>query len=190
MSSGLRAQLDCRFVEVDAVFDDCMAQAHQRLSPAGLSAYLESGRQLGKMGRGAEPLLVFLQCWPQTASSVGEASLAAVMETVRAINKSPNGRAIAPLLQSLPAVAHRLPSAPALQRFLDLGLQLLEQTSGSIHGIHKTYASPCLIAFFEHAGEVLQWVCLDGMCNWAQYGLRHYSQQPEQQRQYLSLIHI
>jgi len=187
VSSGLRAQLDCRFVEVDAVFDDCMAQAHQRLSPAGLSAYLESGRQLGKMGRGAEPLLVFLQCWPQTASSVGEASLAAVMETVRAINKSPNGRAIAPLLQSLPAVAHRLPSAPALQRFLDLGLQLLEQTSGSIHGIHKTYASPCLIAFFEHAGEVLQWVCLDGMCNWAQYGLRHYSQQPEQQRQYFAL---
>lgn len=187
MTGAQRALLDCAFGEVDAVFDACLAEAQQRLSPAGLAAYLESGRFLGKMGRGAEPLLVFLACWPDTASRVGEAVLTAVMETVRALNKSPNGRAIAPLLQSLPAVARRLPAAASLQRYLDLGLQLLEQTSGSIHGIHKTYASPCLITFFEHADQVLKWLSMDGMFRWAQYGIRHYSQQPEQQRQYFAL---
>jgi uncharacterized protein YegL len=109
------------------------------------------------------------------------------METVRAINKSPNGRAIAPFLQSLPAVARRLPAPESLRQYLDLGLLLLEQTSGSIHGIHKTYASPCLIAFFAHAPQVLQVLSMDGMRRWAQYGMRHYSQHPDQQQQYFSL---
>ena len=187
MSSAQRTQLGCAFSEVDAVFDDCLAEAQQRLSVSGLDAFLESARYFGKMGRGAEPLLVFLQNWPQTASRVGEAALPSVMQTVRAINKSPNGRAIAPFLQSLPAAARRLPAPESLQQYMQLGLQVLEQTSGSIHGIHKTYASPCLIAFFERAPEVLQWLSPDGLRNWAQYGIRHYSQQPEQQKQYFAL---
>jgi hypothetical protein len=187
MWSARRAQLDCAFSEVDAVFADCMAEAQALLSDAALDAFIESARFLGKMGRGVEPLLIFLQTWPHTASLAGEAVLPAVMHTVRGINQSPNGRAIAPFLQSLPAVARRLPTPESLQQYLELALQLLEQTSGSIHGIHKTYASPCLIAFFEHAPQVLQALSLDGLRIWVQYGVRHYSQHPEQQREYFSL---
>ena len=138
MLSERRAQLDCAFTEIDAVFADCMVEAQALLSAPALDAYIESARFLGKMGRGVEPLLIFLQSWPQTASFAGEATLPAVMNTVRAINQSPNGRAIAPLLQSLPAVARRLPAPESLQHYLDLALELLVQTSGSIHGIHKT----------------------------------------------------
>lgn len=187
MSSERRTQLDCAFPEVQAVFGDCLVEAERLLSPAGVDAYIASARLLGKLGRGAEPALVFLQGWPQTAASVGEAALPAVMEAVRSINKSPNGRAIAALLQSLPAVARRLPTPAALQHYLALALELMAQTSGSIHGIHKTYASPCLIAFLEQAPAVLQALSLDGLRQWAQYGVRHYSQQPEQQRQYFAL---
>ncbi len=187
MLSERRAQLDCAFTEIDAVFADCMVEAQALLSAPALDAYIESARFLGKMGRGVEPLLIFLQSWPQTASFAGEATLPAVMNTVRAINQSPNGRAIAPLLQSLPAVARRLPAPESLQHYLDLALELLVQTSGSIHGIHKTYASPCLIAFFEHAPQVLQSLSIDGMRTWARYGVRHYHHHPEQQRQYFSL---
>jgi hypothetical protein len=187
MLSERRAQLDCAFTEIDAVFADCMVEAQALLSAPALDAYIESARLLGKMGRGVEPLLIFLQCWPQTASMASEATLPAVMNTVRGINQSPNGRAIAPFLQSLPAVARRLPTPESLEQYLDLSLQLLQQTSGSIHGIHKTYASPCLIAFFEHAPQVLQLLSMDGMRIWAQYGVRHYSQHPEQQQQYFAL---
>jgi uncharacterized protein YegL len=187
MLAERRAQLDCAFTEVDAVFGDCLREAQALLSPAALDAYLACARSLGKMGRGAEPVLVFLQGWPQTARSVGEAALPAVVEAIGAINKSPNGRAIAPFLQTLPAVARRLCTAKSLQQYLDLGLELLTHTSGSIHGIHKTYASPCLISFFEQAPQVLQWLSLNGLRLWAQYGVRHYSQQPEQQRQYFAL---
>ncbi len=182
-----RAQLDCALPAVDAVFADCMNEAQALLSDDGLDAYLACARTLGKLGRGAEPVLEFLQCWPQTARSVGEGALHAVLEAARAINKSPNGRAIAPFLQSLPEVARRLNSADLLQQYLTLVLQVLMDTSGSIHGIHKTYASPCLIAFLEHAPEVLQCLSIDGLRRWAQYGVRHYSQQPEQQRAYFAL---
>jgi uncharacterized protein YegL len=188
MLSERRAQLDCAFTEIDAVFADCMVEAQALLSAPALDAYIESARFLGKMGRGVEPLLIFLQSWPQIASVTGESALPAVMNTVRGINQSPNGRAIAPFLQSLPAVARRLPTPESLQHYLDLSLQLLQQTSGSIHGIHKTYASPCLIAFFEHAPEVLQFLSIDGMRIWAQYGVRHYNHHPEQQQQYFALL--
>jgi hypothetical protein len=187
MLSALRAQLDCAFSEVDFVFADCMVEAQALLSASALNAYIDSARFLGKMGRGAEPLLIFLQTWPQVASFAGESALPAVMQAVRGINQSPNGRAIAPFLQSLPAVARRLPAPESLQQYLDLALHLLAQTSGSIHGIHKTYASPCLIAFFEHAPEVLQLLTLDGMRVWVHYGIRHYGQHPERQRQYFAL---
>lgn len=187
MLSERRAQLDCPFSEIDVVFADCIFEAQALLSAPALEAYIESANFLGKMGRGAEPLLIFLQSWPQTASIAGEAALPAVMKVVRTINQSPNGRAIAPFLQSLTAVARRLPNPESLQLYLDQALQLLEQTSGSIHGIHKTYASPCLIAFFEHAPQVLQSLSVEGMRLWAQYGVRHYSQHPEQQQQYFAL---
>jgi hypothetical protein len=187
MLSAQRAQLDCAFTAIDDVFEDCMVEAQAVLSALGLNTYIESARFLGKMGRGAEPVLNFLQCWPQTACVVGEAALPVVMNTVRSINQSPNGRAIAPFLQSLPAIARRLHTQESLQQYLDLALQLLAQTSGSIHGIHKTYASPCLISFFEHAPQVLQSLSINGMRVWVQYGIRHYTQHPEQQRQYFAL---
>lgn len=54
------------------------------------------------------------------------------MVTVRLISKSPNGNAIAPFLQTLAAVARRLPTQAQLQHYMDLCLLLLERTSGSI----------------------------------------------------------
>jgi len=187
MMQAWRAQLDCRFAQVDSIFENCMREASQLLSEHGMGSYLDSARLLGKLGRGPEPVLTFLQTWPQTACTVGEEALGVVMATVQAFNKSPNGRAIAPLLQTLPAVSRRLLDAPSLQQYLDLALHILAQTSGSVHGIHKTYASPCLIAFTEHAPQVLQLLSVDGLRLWAQYGVHHYRDHPDQQRQYFSL---
>ena len=53
-----------RQAELDAVFADCLTEAATQLSPAGLDDYLTQARFLGKMGRGVEPVLIFLQEWP------------------------------------------------------------------------------------------------------------------------------
>jgi uncharacterized protein YegL len=182
-----RKQLDCGFAQIDAVFADCMAEADATLSDEGLIDFLAQSRFLGKMGRGPEPVLTFLQEWPPIARTVGEDALHAVISTVRLINKSPNGPAIAPFLQTLAAVARRLPTQAQLQHYMDLCLLLLERTSGSIHGVHKTYASPSLPVFFEKAPLLLGVLSLQGLSNWMHYGIRNYSHHPEQQRDFFSL---
>jgi hypothetical protein len=95
-----RKQLDCAFTQIDAIFAACMAEASTTLSEDGLIDFLAQARFLGKMGRGPEPVLTFLQEWPPIARTVGEDALSPVMVTVRLINKSPNGNAIAPFLQT------------------------------------------------------------------------------------------
>jgi hypothetical protein len=182
-----RQQLDCGFAQVADVFADCMAQACAELSPDGLDDYLTQARFLGKMGRGAEPLLIFLQEWPSIARQVGEDALSTVMAAVRLINKSPNARAIAPFLQALAAVARRLPTPAQLQHYLDLSLLLMERTSSSIHGVHKSYPSPSLALFFEQSARLLELLSLQGLRNWVDYGIRNYHHHPEQQRAYFSL---
>lgn len=182
-----RAQLDCGFAQVADVFADCMSEAHAKLSIEGLDDYLVQARFLGKMGRGVEPVLIFLQEWPQIAQTVGEDALSPVMAAVRLINKSPNGKAIAPFLQALAGVARRLPTQAQLQHYLDLSLLLMERTSSSIHGIHKTYASPGLALFFEQSPQLLALLSLEGLSHWVDYGIRNTSHHPEQQREYFSL---
>ena len=182
-----RQQLDSGFAQVADVFEDCLREAHALLSPDGLSAYLDAARFLGKMGRGVEPLLVFLQAWPPVARGAGEAALPVLMDAIRAIWKSPNGKAITPLLQSLPAIARRLPTPEQLQHYLSLSLSLMERTSGSIHGIHKTYASPSLADFFQYSPQLLGLLSMDGLRRWVDYGVRNYSHHPERQRDYFTL---
>jgi len=182
-----RDQLDCAFPQINDVFADCMAEAQAQLTPDGLDDYLTQARFLGKMGRGVEPALIFLQEWPRVAQRVGEDALSPVMAAVKLINKSPNSKAIAPLLQTLAFVARRLPTQTQLQHYLDISLTLMERTSSAIHGIHKSYPSPSLAVFFEKSAQLLEWLSLQGLANWVDYGIRNYSHHPEQQQAYFSL---
>jgi len=182
-----RQQLDSGFAQVNDVFEDCLREAQALLSPEGLSDYLDAARFLGKMGRGVEPLLVFLQAWPPVVRSVGEETLPVLIDAIRVIWKSPNGKAITPLLQSLPAIARRLLTPEQLKHYLIISLSLMERTSGSIHGIHKTYASPSLADLFQYSPQLLGLLSMDGLRRWVDYGVRNYSHHPERQRDYFTL---
>ena len=85
--SAWREQLDCGFPQIADVFEDCMVEAQTLLTPEGINAYLKEGHFLGKMGRGVEPLLIFLQEWPQVAAILGEQALDSIMEAIRALTK-------------------------------------------------------------------------------------------------------
>ena len=180
-------QLDTRFPQVEEVFEDVMAEALAVLTREGLDAYLEAARVLGKLGRGVEPMLVFLEEWPSVAQSTGEAALPAVMALIQRLQKSPNGRAIAPFLQTLAPVARRLQSQAQLQHYLDITLDLKARTTGSIHGHHTTFPSPGLPEFFAQAPALLNQLTLAGLKNWVEYGIRNYRSHPERQKDYFSL---
>ena len=120
-----RERLDCGFPRVADVFEDCMAEALSLLSDEGIDTYLEHARFLCKMGRGVEPVLIFLEEWPSVAKSLGEAELPAVMAFIHKLWKSPNGAAINPFLQTLAAAARRLHSPEQMQDYLDLALDFI-----------------------------------------------------------------
>lgn len=179
--------LDCGFPRVAEVFPECMQEALAQLSNKGLEEYIEQARFLGKMGRGAEPILIFLEAWPSVAKSVGEDSLIDIMLFIRKMWKSPNGKAIVPFLQSLPVTARRLPTRDQISDYLSIALDLMERTTGSVHGIHQTFPSPGLPEMFKQIPILLGQLSLSGLKNWVDYGVRYYEDHPERQTEYFSL---
>lgn len=181
------ARLDTRFPQVEAVFEDVMAEALAVLTRDGLDAYLDAARAIGKLGRGVEPMLVFLEEWPSVAQAVGEAALPATMALIQRMQKSPNGRAIAPFLQTLAPVARRLHAAGQMQHYFDIVLDLMTRTTGSIHGHHTTFPSPGLPEFLAQAPALLGQLTLAGLRNWVEYGIRNHGRHPERQKDYFGL---
>lgn len=180
-------KLDTRFPQAEVVFADCMAEALACLTTEGVVAYLEAARAIGKLGRGVEPLLAFMEEWPSTAAAVGEAALPTVMEAIQVMQKSPNGRAIDPFIRALAPVARRLQSAEQLQEYLEITLDLMTRTTGSIHGHHTTFPSPGLPDFLAQAPNLLRQLTLGGLKNWVDYGIRNYHTHPERQKDFFSL---
>ncbi|MCK9201245.1 MAG: VWA domain-containing protein [Gallionella sp.] len=180
-------QLNCGFQRVGLVFPDCMREALATLSKDGMDAYIENARFLGKMGRGAEPILIFLEEWPAVAKVVGEEVLPAAIDLVRKMTKSPNSKAIAPFLQSLPTAARRLQSAQQFADYLAILQDFMERTTGSVHGIHQTFPSPGLPELFKQVPVLLSQLSLGGLKNWVDYGVRYYHDHPERQIEYFSL---
>lgn len=181
------AKLNNGFPQVREVFAACMEDALKLLTPEGVQAYLEEAHFLGRMGRGAEPILIFLEEWPSVAVVLGESALPAISGAIRKMFKSPNGNAIAPFLQSLPAVARRLHAQPEIEAYLALVIDFMQRTSSSIHGSQATIPSPGLPDFFANAPLLASQLSLGGMKNWVEYGIRNYRTHPERQRDYFSL---
>jgi len=187
LMKGYREQLNCGFPQVGDVFEDCMAEALSMLSRDGVTAYLEAAGFLCRMGRGVEPVLIFLEEWPSVAEKLGESALPAVMEFIRKMYKSPNGKAIVPFLQTLAATARRLHSQEQMQDYMDLALDFMHRTTGSIHGIHTTFPSPGLPELYAQTPYLLSQISLQGLKNWVEYGIRNYGDHPERQIDYFSL---
>lgn len=182
--------LDCGFPAVADVFDECLAAAREHIAPDELPDFLEAARMIGKLGRGAEPLLAFLAAWPRVIATLAlpqSAILPTLMESIRRLQKSPNAPAITPLLQTLGAVSDRLRSADGLADYQTLALDLAERTTGSIHGHQQTHPSPALPDFLLQAPRLLGLLSLAGLRRWIDSGIRLTSDHPEQQRAYFTL---
>ena len=182
--------LDCGFAAVADVFEECVFAALASFSRPQFDAYLEAARTIGRLGRGAEPLLAFLEEWPAVVAAAGggrEPLLPQVMAAISAMQRSPNSKAITPFLQTLAAVARRLHSVEQIANFLDIALNLMARTSGSIHGHHSTFPSPGLPHFFAQAPRLLGLLSTAGLRSWTDYGIRNYADHPQRQEEYFRL---
>ena len=180
-------KLGCNFAQADRVFDDCMMEAKRVLSGDGILSYLENARFLGKMGRGPEPLLVYMEEAPAVAAILGEEMLVVLREFAHYMSTHTNFKAMVPFLQTSAAVAELLPAADLFRRYIDIVRDMMERTTGSVHGHHTTFPSPGLPELLAQAPRILSMVPLEGLKNWIDYGVHYYSDHPERQIDYFSL---
>ena len=182
-----RLLLDCKFARVQSVFDDCLAFVQRRLTAEGVRAYVEGAAAVCKMGRGEEPVLMYLEAMPHLTQVAGEDIIPRVVEFTRKLGRTPNARAIAPFLQSLGAAARALESRALVEEYLELVWDTLLRTTPKVHGIDSMYASECLEEFLKSVPRVLAQLSLAGMRNWADYGIKAYPNDPDRQRDYFLL---
>ena len=180
-------KLNCKFPQVDEVFDECMKEAAVRLSETGLESFIENARFIGKMGRGAEPLLVYLEEAPRLANLIDEQVLVDLREFAYYMSTHTNFKAIVPFLQTCVAVGKRLPTRKLFTKYVELVRDMMDRTTSSVHGHHTTFASPGLPELLKQAPNILALVPLAGFRNWIDYGIRYYNDHPQRQAEYFSL---
>ncbi len=180
-------KLGCNFAQVNRIFDDCMKEAKALLTDQGVMSYIENARFIGKMGRGPEPLLVYLEEAPGVAAKIGEHALVEVCEFTHYMSTHTNSQAMVPFLQTIGAVTRRLHTAEQVQQYLRLIRDMLDRTTGSVHGRETTYPSPGLPALLEQAPRLLTQLSLEGFANWVEYGVKYYNNHPGRQVDYFSL---
>lgn len=182
-----REKLTCSFEQLDNVFADCMIEARARLSDAGIEHYLEGASLICMIGRGFEPVLVYLEEMPAVAENLGEGTLELISKSVWKMSRTPNGRSILPFLQTIGEASRRLGSEQLLGQYIDIVFDMMERTTGSIHGIHTTMPSPGLPELCAQMPYLLNQLSLEGLSNWIDYGVRYYQDHPDRQRDFFTL---
>ncbi len=182
-----RDQLKCSFEQLDDVFGDCMDEAEVILSEQGIKDYLSGASLVCMIGRGFEPVLVYLEEIPQIVTNTDESMINTLAQCVWDLSRTPNGNSILPFLQNIPEAARRLGSAEQVQHYIDVVFDMMKRTTRSIHGHADTFPSDGLPNFLNQSAYLLSQLSIEGIRNWAEYGAKNYPNHPERQKDYFSL---
>ncbi|NOZ37298.1 MAG: hypothetical protein GXP11_04370, partial [Gammaproteobacteria bacterium] len=182
-----RSKLKCSFEQIEDCFEDYIQDALRNLSNDGVEKYLSGASLICMIGRGWEPVMIYLEEMPEMAHRLGEAILEIVSKCVWDMSRTPNGKAILPFMQCLPEASRRLGTLEQMQNFLDIIFEMMETTTTSVHGIHKTHSSQGFPELLKQTPYLLNQLSLEGLKNWIDYGVRNYSKHPERQKDYFSL---
>ena len=183
----LRQLLTCGFEQLDTAFAGCMEDAVARLSPEGVKTMLEGASLICMIGRGYEPVHVFLEEMPSIAQRLGEEAIEQVSQAVWKMSRTPNGKAILPFVQTLGEASRRLGSHELFSQYIKIVFDMMESTTRSTHGFHQTIPSPGLPDMLNHMPYLLSQLSLEGLRNWMEYGTKHYLTHPERQKDFFTL---
>lgn len=182
-----RVKLKCSFEQIEDCFDDYVKDALRNLTNKGIEDYFSGASLVCMIGRGWEPVSIYLEEMPEMASKLGEPILDIISKKVWDMSRSPNGKAIPPFMQCLPEASRRLRTLEQMQHFLDIIFDMLETTTTSVHGHHKTHSSQGFPVLLQKIPYLLSQLSLEGLKNWIEYGVRNYNNHPERQKDYFSL---
>jgi len=183
----LRQMLSCGFEQLDTAFEGCMQDAVTRLSTDGVKQLLEGASLICMIGRGYEPVHVFLEEMPTIAQRLGEEVIEETAQNIWKLSRTPNGKAILAFLQTLGEAARRLGSKDLFDLYIKIVFDMMDGTTRSTHGFHQTIPSPGLPDMLDHMPYLLSQLSMEGLKNWIDYGVKHYLTHPERQKDYFSL---
>jgi hypothetical protein len=170
-----RARLRCRHPQVDNVFADCLAEAQTVMTEPGVEAWLDGASLVGSLGRGTELGLIFLEEIPAVVAATDESVIPGIAQLTVFLSRNGAPKAIAPLLDLLPACARRLGSAELLGEYLELIRRTAKQSPDA------------LLALLPQVEYLLGQISLGGLDAWVDYGLRAYRDQAHRVGDYFSL---
>lgn len=182
-----RKKLKCNFAQIEEHFADTTKNALEHLTAEGLERYFEGASLVCMIGRGCEPVMVYLQEMPGIAKKLGESVLEMVSKAVWRMSRTPNGNSIPPFMLSISRVSRTLGSIDQLEEFLAIMFDFMQKSTRSVHGIHATHPSPGLPKLLKQLPFLLGQLSLSGLKNWIEYGARNYHTHPERQKDYFSL---
>ncbi|MCW8899612.1 MAG: VWA domain-containing protein [Gammaproteobacteria bacterium] len=183
-----RKLLKCSFEQIEDCFDDYMKDALRNLTNDGVEKYLAGASQVCMIGRGWEPVSIYLEEMPQMVHRLGDEAILEIVSThVWDMSRSPNGKAIPPFMQCLPEACRRLGTLEQMQHFFAILFSMLETTTTSVHGHHKTHSSQGFPVLLEKIPYLLSQLSLEGLKNWIEYGVRNYHNHPERQKDYFAI---
>ena len=182
-----RGKLKCNFKQIEECFDDYIKDALRNLSNQGVDSYLDGASKICMIGRGWEPVSIYLEEMPQMVQRLDESFLDIISSAVWDMSRTPNGNAIPSFMQCLPEATRRLGSVEQMQNFLIIIFDMMEKTTKSIHGHHATFPSPGLMDLLNQSPYLLSQLSLKGLKNWVDYGIRNYNENPDRQREFFSL---
>jgi len=182
-----RDKLKCSFPQIEDCFEDYVQDCLRNLSNQGIDQYLSGASLICMIGRGWEPVSIYLEEMPEMASRLGEPILEIISKAVWDMSRTPNGKAIPPFMQCLPEASRRLGTLEQMQHFLDILFDMMETTTTSVHGHHKTHSSQGFPELLKQIPYLLNQLSLEGLKNWIEYGTRNYGNHPERQKDYFCL---
>lgn len=161
--------------ETKGIFESSYLEASRVMSPAGLERYVEGAKALCMLGRGADPVLTYLQEMPAVAKELGDDILTECLSSTMRLASLVSGAVISDLLGSLPTAARRLGDPELMVGYLNLIHQLASKAPRGLRPM------------FRHIDDLLAKLTLGGLRRWALWGAQAHARDFEAQIKYFGL---
>ena len=192
------ADLDANFDTYAASFENALpgiADAFEQAWPTAshllgqqqLRWWHERALEISKWGRGAEPVIAWLNYAPILLNSNAEAAQS-VWYTLLKFQKSINNKSIPALLEALTKFLTVKPDAPAeFEALIDTIAWLESASTVSIHGRQAVEPSAALPPFFAMLPRLANVLDAKGIRQWCQFGIQTSQQRPDYLSTYFAL---
>ncbi len=169
------AALRARDAAIAAVLDACVNDARRCMGAAALQHYLEGARGLAELGRGARPVVAWLEAMPQVARELGDDTVQDSLLAAMKLSSMTSGEVIALFFDALPTAARRLGDVELLRAYLNFLHQLAARAPRALR--------PMLGLIDELLGKLT----LGGLRQWAFFGADAYRSDFAAQQAYFAL---